>query len=436
MASKDTSKVAKGLGKDPSLCRLGQRMISTMLKEERIAERDLQEKLKAISAKEHKSMVKLGCDSLEVRHDLTRQRSSSPVPGGDVLDILSNKGKESPVDSDNNPTRPGLQGRRAISMLDYSYKQEQVSVVTGEYGRVYRVKSEKTRSSVLKSSSQTNPTINVENHVEHSLEESKGKTLDDKTSFTENGMKSALNNTSLQLINSSCDGNTSPATSPRFLRRRPVSDISSSSFSEVCGSSEVDEVIVEKIVLEKGFLATIPQKPTTPPLRGTQGPSTTPTRVPWSPSTPPPARRAQTTLSADFSQKQRPSSARMVRSKSPASVGATLETMRGRDRIRLDLPQGSAPTRSRSPSPSPSPSPSRLSPEPLSYNLGRRGSGPPRINVNSLPPSSPLRKGLGMSDVTQSLAPISPDALRRQLSANEEDLQDRVQGFLKTLGKK
>lgn len=416
MASKD-SKV-KGLGKDPSLCRLGQRMISTMLREERIAERDLQEKLKAISAKEHKSMVKLGCDSLEVRHDLTRQRSSSPIPGGEGLDITRNKGRESPVNLDTNPARPGLQGRRAISMIDY--KQEQIPT---EQRRVYQVNSSDKTRSYLRSSSQTNPTITVENHVEKSLKASDGKIPNNKTSSTMDGMKSLslemLNTTNSQLIASS-NGNTSPVTSPRLLKRRPVSDISSSSFSQVSCSSEVDEVIVEKIMLEKGLLAKVPQKPSTPPMR-----------EPQRPSTPPPARRSQTTLSADF-RKVRPSSARMVRPKSPAPVGGTQETVRGRERIRLDLPQGSTPTRGRSPSPSPS----RLSLEPLTCNLGRRGSGPPRINVNSLPPSSPLRKGLGNSDVTHSLSPNSPDALRRRLSANEEDLQDRVQGFLKTLGKK
>ena len=41
MASKNKT---KGLGTDPSLGKMGHRMIHTMLREERVAERDLQEK--------------------------------------------------------------------------------------------------------------------------------------------------------------------------------------------------------------------------------------------------------------------------------------------------------------------------------------------------------------------------------------------------------
>lgn len=370
MASKNKSKT-KGLGSDPSLGKMGQRMINAMLREERIAERDLQEKLKAISEKEHKAMVKLGCDSLDVRHDLNLHRTGSPLPWENTLDSKGDTG------SGESLSRPKL-GRKAMSMLTFSRKQENIVHATD----LRRTNSEEVNNNKTAPKS---PTIVVNRHNKDPS----------KVNQCEVDAPSKMKN--LTLIDSSGEGSgSSSLRSPRLLQRRPVSDISTYSASQAASSNDDDEVFVEQIALRKGL-------------------SSDKQFTPKAPSTPPPVRRNLNSLSAD-ARKPRPSSARSIRSPD-----------RGVEGQRLDLPHNLKP-RSRSPSPSPV----RLSADTSMVSLGRRGSAPPKIDASVLPTTSPLRRALGTNDVCRR----SHEDLRRHISSTEEDLQDRVSVFLKTLQKK
>lgn len=65
----------------------------------------------------------------------------------------------------------------------------------------------------------------------------------------------------------------------------------------------------------------------------------------------------------------------------------------------------------------------------------RRGSELSQIDLNTLSPNSPLRKAMEDPQATLNPGPASPSAYRRH-SGTVEELQDRVDDFLKTLAAK
>lgn len=69
----------KGKAKDTSLSKLGNRMITTMLKNEKLAEKELEKKMKAIKDLERKSMVKICETSLDVKYDFRRKRNTQDM---------------------------------------------------------------------------------------------------------------------------------------------------------------------------------------------------------------------------------------------------------------------------------------------------------------------------------------------------------------------
>jgi len=70
---------AKGKARDKSLSKLGNRMITTMLRNEKLAEKELEKKMKAIKDLERKSMVKICETSLDVKYDIRRKRNTQDM---------------------------------------------------------------------------------------------------------------------------------------------------------------------------------------------------------------------------------------------------------------------------------------------------------------------------------------------------------------------
>ena len=61
------------------MSKLGNRMISTMLKNEKLAEKELEKKMKALKELERKSMVKICETSLDVKYDFRRKRNTQEM---------------------------------------------------------------------------------------------------------------------------------------------------------------------------------------------------------------------------------------------------------------------------------------------------------------------------------------------------------------------
>lgn len=70
---------AKARARDKNLSKLGNRMISTVLKNEKIAEKELEKKMKALKDLERKSMVKICETSLDVKYDYRRKRNTQDL---------------------------------------------------------------------------------------------------------------------------------------------------------------------------------------------------------------------------------------------------------------------------------------------------------------------------------------------------------------------
>ena len=70
---------AKGKARDKRMSKLGNRMITTMLKNEKLAEKELEKKMKALKDLERKSMVKICETSLDVKYDFRRKRNTQEI---------------------------------------------------------------------------------------------------------------------------------------------------------------------------------------------------------------------------------------------------------------------------------------------------------------------------------------------------------------------
>lgn len=70
---------AKGKARDKRMSKLGNRMITSMLKNEKLAEKELEKKMKALKDLERKSMVKICETSLDVKYDFRRKRNTQEI---------------------------------------------------------------------------------------------------------------------------------------------------------------------------------------------------------------------------------------------------------------------------------------------------------------------------------------------------------------------
>ena len=64
---------------DKNMSKLGNRLITTMLKNEKLAEKELDRKMKAIKCSERKSMVKICEASLDMKYDMRRKRNTQDM---------------------------------------------------------------------------------------------------------------------------------------------------------------------------------------------------------------------------------------------------------------------------------------------------------------------------------------------------------------------
>lgn len=93
--------------RDKSMSKLGNRMVSFMLKNEKKAEKELEQKMKALKEKEHKSIVKICETSLDVKYDCRRQRNTQAMEGR-LLDDQISLGVLRSLQSPNLPRRGSL----------------------------------------------------------------------------------------------------------------------------------------------------------------------------------------------------------------------------------------------------------------------------------------------------------------------------------------
>ena len=104
---------SKSGARSARLSNLNSRMISTVLKNEKLADRNLQAKLKTITANERKSMVRLGETSLHVKYDWRRRRNS-----------IQNEEDEVQVDKGTQPVSPVLSRPKMPGRLVRSSKSD------------------------------------------------------------------------------------------------------------------------------------------------------------------------------------------------------------------------------------------------------------------------------------------------------------------------
>lgn len=82
--------------RDNSLSKLGNRMVSTTLRNEKLAEKELEQKMKVLQEKERKSIVKICETSLDVKYDCRRQRNTQAMEGWLLEDQASARSLHSP----------------------------------------------------------------------------------------------------------------------------------------------------------------------------------------------------------------------------------------------------------------------------------------------------------------------------------------------------
>ena len=549
---------AKGKARDKSLSKLGNRMITTMLKNEKLAEKELEKKMKAIKDLERKSMVKICETSLDVKYDIRRKRNTQDMEEqlaeenlnvsftqGRVLrsPSASRRGSLRPMspkvdDSDDTAsitsqetytsTKPAIlinnereendseqdpDSRRSSfgSVLTDAPSpsespcgtppDEPPTIDETEAQNVLKVFSQSSRGSrrrrtapeisdlspklliqLAKSSAEVNrrgvthdcsedesldPALSASTRRRGSatieLMQSKGeKEKTEEANGQELNFSPSLRRRgSAVVVNASGDrGVNSPSGSPLLLRRRGSSSVANSKNSL---SLELSEAHLKDKISEQAQLSPRLKQPLSPML-GRRGSGMAATLRPLSAQ--PSAKRSNTDVASESmlpdlngtGLTKRPSSPSMRRSLSPmrptsalnrpsptrstsslsaeSALGeAQLEALLGTGEYDLGRRRGSRPGSARSCHSMPAGG-LLLPLDRIPGNLAsRRGSELSSIDLNTLSPTSPLRKAMEDPQATLNPAPVSPSVYRRH-SGTVEALQDRVDDFLKTLAVK
>ena len=385
---------SKSGARSARLSNLNSRMISTVLKNEKLADRNLQAKLKSITANERKSMVRLGETSLHVKYDWRRRRNSIQNEE-DEVQVDKGTAPVSPVLS--RPKMPGRLVRSSKSDINDPLFKPQTGSKSPRSAspQIYR------RPTIVIDSESGNPESENDVSSSSSLSKSVPNLNDDQETGQNDSNDEPL-------------GNSLTPSPSVYQRRRTAPEITP---------------ISPKLLLQ--LAKNLPQvQPTSdsdseklPPIpRKISLTSPEPERRICEPSTPPAIRKSP-----------RPTSPRPSSSLEVHNLDIPGKCVLGEVVDKLAAGAGRPPSaRSRSPSPS------RLSLEAPQISLARRRSEPPRIDPNSLSSSSPLRKACAVGEEkcsTLNPTPVSPRMLRR-LSGNESVLQDRVDDFLKSFSKK
>lgn len=530
---------AKGKGaRDKSLSKLGNRMITTMLKNEKLAEKELEKKMKAIKDLERKSMVKICETSLDVKYDIRRNRNTQdmeeqlaeenlnasfnqarmlrspsasrrgslrPVsPKEDDLDeagsiisqetsmstnpsiLINNERKENDSEQDPDSRRSSFGSVTTDAPCPLTPSDEPPAIDETEEQNVLKVFSQSSRGSrrrrtaseiadlspklliqLAKSSVvgkrrgsthdanedeyPASPSSTRCGSVTAELTQSKGEKEKTKESNGQelNISPSLRKSGSAVVANASGDcGLNSPSGTPLLLRRRGSSSVTNSKNSL---SLELSEAHLKDKISEQAQLSPRLKQPISPflgrrgsgvaaTLRPISGQPTDVasesmlpdlngtglTKRPSSPSMRRPLMRKTSSLN-------RPSTARL--SADGAIGDAQSGDLPGTGEYDLGRRRGTRPVSARSCHSNPAGG-LHLPLDRIPGNLAsRRGSEVSSFDLNTLSPTSPLRKAMEDPQATLNPAPVSPSVYRRH-SGTVEALQGRVDDFLKTLAAK
>lgn len=534
---------AKSRARDKSLSKLGNRMISTMLKNEKLAEKELEKKMKAIKDLERKSMVKICETSLDVKYDIRRKRNtqameeqlsedplnvslgagmtlrspsvsrrgslvpvapkqghSEEIAGPGVVQETSNHASPSPAILINNESNDaGSEGEPesrhcsvgsvpdtpspCASPRSSPPPTEDNTIDEAEAQKLLRVFSQSARGSqrrrtapeitdlspklliqLAKSSAEIKrrgsthdaaavangddlsdatpaPPLHTRRRGSASIELMKSKAEQEKP---EGSLSPSLRRRgSAAIANSSTDRVNSPTQSPRLLRR------GSSASSKNSLTIEANEALLREKISEQAPTSPRLKQPLSP-LLGRRGSGMAAALRPLS-SQPPTRDLASEPMLPELKRPKSPSVIRrslsplratppLNRPSSPARSLSSLSAESTQDESQLEAldftgeydltrRRGSRPGSARSCYSMP---PGGLMPGNLA---ARRGSELSQIDLNTLSPTSPLRKAMEDPQATLNPAPVSPSVYRRH-SGTVDALQDRVDDFLKTLAAK
>ena len=531
---------AKSRAIDKNLSKLGNRLITTMLKNEKLAEKELEKKMKAIKDLERKSMVKICETSLDVKYDIRRKRNTQDMEeqiANDTLNAslgqgrvlrspsMSRRGSYAPVSS----KQDDADETASISSQETSYSETPTIFINNERKETDSEQDPDSRRSsvgslstdappselpsaddppaideaeaqkMLKAFSQSargshrrrtapeitdlSPKLLIQMAKSSAEIKRRGSTHDgtEAESFepTPPASTKRRGSAAIELIQSKAEvENTEEPLSPSLRRRGSAAVAKSLSQSPLLrrrGSAavtnsknslslELNESHLREKISEQAPLSPRLKQPLSPllgrrgsgvaatlrPISGQSSPrgshtdaasesmlpelNNGPSKRPSSPST---MRRSLSPLRAPPSV-SRPSTARSLSSLSAdVSLGQVQLERAFPPNGEYDLTRrrGSRPGSARSCYSVP-PGGQLLSLDRTSGNLGgRRGSELSQIDLNTLSPTSPLRKAMEDPQTTLNPAPVSPSVYRRH-SGTVEALQDRVDDFLKSLAAK
>ena len=497
----------RGRTKDKTLSKLGSRLITTMLKTEKLADKELEEKMKALKVSERKSMVKICETSLEVKYDYRRKRNTQIMEEECVDDhfgvtLDQERVTRSPSFSRRGSFAPATENRLAKEKEKQSPCPNQEPSKEGNYNPTILINNKREESDLDKNSDACSTPPNeltddevdaeklkvfsqsAESHRRRTVPElavlspklliqlakssaeikRRGSIHDASAAASEeewpeevslplpNREESAATGEPLQTksqdISQSSRKNLennplssqSPTSagsfydqgfhSPTVLRRRGSSSITN---AKIPSSLEFNQTLIRDKASDKVHLSHRLKAPTmlSPLLSKTSSEVVTTHR-----------QRTKKGLASDpgcegFSSFGKLPDLNVTKKPSPSSFRRSLgplPAVSSLDRSARLLPTEFqdlvySPDSTRS---CQSRAPTNPSPEVLS---NRRVSQLLQVDFNSLAPTSPLRKAMEDPKSTLNPAPVSPRMLRRH-SGTVEDLQDRVNDFLKTFSTK
>lgn len=475
---------AKGRTRDKNLSKLDNRMISTMLKSEKLAEKELEKKMKAIKALEHKSMVQICETSLDVKYDLRRKRNTqimeeqlledpqnASVGAGRILRSPSVSRRSSLVPLATKQEDPKEKESLAVkqesssesatnpAILINSGSKDDVSLVVDalspraasprsspppeespineeEAQKLLKVFSQSSRGSQRRRTApeitDLSPKLLIELAKRSAAAPMNGKEQSDST-LTAPLHTRRRGSATIEMLKMNAEQENSEEIAPPTLRRKESSAMNKSSL-------EVKEALLREKISEQAPLSPRLKQPRTP-LLGRRGSGVTATlRLPSSQSC-----IRDVASEPMLPELKRPQSPSLRNSLSP--VHATPQLIRPVSPTRSTSPMSmeNAPeepavvdigaeydlTRRRGSRPGSAAG--SLSPY---HPAGRRGSEMlSQIDLNTLSPASPMRKAMEDPHATLNPAPASPNVYRRH-SETVESLQGRVDEFLKTLAAK
>ena len=522
---------------DKNMSKLGNRLITTMLKNEKLAEKELDRKMKAIKYSERKSMVKICETSLDMKYDMRRKRNTQDMEEQIASDSLnaafgqgrvlrspsiSRRGSYAPIspkqdDADETASVLSLSSKRsstgeAPEILinnerketdsDFDPESRRSSVASqssdaplsdvpapadeppaiddAEAQKMLNAFSQSTRGSHRRRTApeitDLSPKLLIQLAKSSAEVRRRGSTMDgtegEMLEPTPPASSKRRGSATAELMQSKAEAESAegPVSSSPILRRRGSAAVGNSSSqspnlrrrgsaaitkSKNVISLELNEAHLRGKISEQAPLPPRLKQPLSP-LLGRRGSGVAASLRPTSGRSSPKGSHTDSASEQMLPELNNGSPARMRRSLSPGRQPSSINrpsTARSLSSLSADSAladiqlEASSPsgeydlTRRRGSRPGSSrscysmPPGGLLLPIDRSSLASRRGSDFTQIDLNTLSPSSPLRKAMEDPQATLNPAPVSPSVYRRH-SGTVEALQDRVDDFLKTLAAK